>query len=191
MICGLILVGGKSIRMGFDKYKIGYRGVPQYQYLQSLFSEMGMQSYLSVSRDQKPDLLTENNLIVDAYESRGPIGGILSAMYQFPDVSWLVVACDLPLINKYHLQQIMEHRTPDCLAITYLVHPNFYETTCTLYERTCRSVLQHEFDNGIGSLQKALQQMSVKTLPPPESTDLLNVNDRESYRRCMEILKRR
>ena len=87
MICGLILVGGKSIRMGFDKYKIGYRGVPQYQYLQSLFSEMGMQSYLSVSRDQKPDLLTENNLIVDAYESRGPIGGILSAMYQFPDVS--------------------------------------------------------------------------------------------------------
>ena len=189
MIKGLILTGGQSIRMGTDKHRLVYHGIPQYQHLRHLFSKVGLESCLSISIQQTPDFPAEQHLIVDQYEARGPIGGILSAMHELKDASWLVVACDLPLINESHLQEIINHRSPAHQAVTYQVHPDFYETTCTLYESSCRPILEEVLTNGKGSLQKALRQMTVTTLMPPNAKDLMNVNDQESYRKCLEILK--
>ena len=176
--------------MGTDKYKITYHDLPQYQHLQDLFHKMGLEAYLSISTDQQQDFRQEEHTISDAYEARGPIGGILSAMQQFPETSWLVVACDLPLINERHLRQLIGHSTTPHQVVTYQVHREFYETTCTLYHSSCLAILEDALRNGKGSLQKALQQMTVKTLVPPQATDLLNVNDQESYQRCLELLGR-
>ena len=190
MIKGLILTGGLSSRMGYDKYNIAYHGMPQYQHLQRLFNEVGLETWLSISHDQKSNFPGEKRLVIDEYEARGPIGGILSAMHQFPGSPWLVVACDLPLINESHFQQLLNNRLPDHQVVTYQVHPKFYETTCTLYEAEAEPMLLDSFKNGKGSLQQALRQLNVKTLKPSDVNDLTNVNSPEEYQQYVQERKK-
>ena len=50
---GLILIGGKSSRMGREKHLIPYHNAPQYLYLHKLLSEICDDVYVSCSSDQK------------------------------------------------------------------------------------------------------------------------------------------
>jgi len=99
-IYGLVLSGGKSTRMGQDKGLITYHGIPQRDHLYKILDEVCDRTYLSIRKDQKEAIAAEFNTIVDRNEYRGPYNGLLSAHKAFPDVAWLVLACDLPLIDR-------------------------------------------------------------------------------------------
>ena len=87
----LILIGGKSSRMGTDKGLLNYHGKPQREYLFDLAKKYCTEVYFSCRAEQQ---FSEQS-IIDTY-SLGPMGGILSAFDFNPNTAWLVVACDMP-----------------------------------------------------------------------------------------------
>ncbi|WP_337251646.1 molybdenum cofactor guanylyltransferase [Maribacter halichondriae] len=95
-IYGLVLSGGKSSRMGTDKGLIDYHGAPQREYLYDLLSQVCERTFISLREEQESELPARMQTIIDLNEFKGPYNGLLSAHKKFPDVAWLVLACDLP-----------------------------------------------------------------------------------------------
>ena len=107
----IILVGGKSSRMGEDKALINYNGSKQVDYLYNLLSPFVNDVFISVNSSQA--MLPEYNkfnIIKDIVHEAGPIGGIISAFTKNEDSAFLVAACDLPLINQKMIKEIIKNR---------------------------------------------------------------------------------
>src|SRR5215203_1434026 len=86
---GLVLVGGKSTRMGNDKGRMQWHGKEQRYFLADLLSCFCNEVYLSCREEQRGEIHKNNcKTIADAYTNLGPYGAILSAFQKAPDVAW-------------------------------------------------------------------------------------------------------
>ena len=104
--------------MGSDKGLLDYHGVSQRDYLYKLLEEVFLSKnnkvYLSIGKEQE---LTQNT-IVDAFVDLGPFGGICSAFQKDPNSAWLVIATDLPFVDKSVIELLVKHRNPSKIATT-------------------------------------------------------------------------
>ena len=116
---GLVLAGGKSTRMGSDKGLLTYHNVPQQEYLYTLLEQICDTVFLSIRGEQKQSIPKEFNVIVDKNEYRGPFNGMLSAYVEHPNVAWLVLACDLPLIDRETLEKLVQERDATKFATSF------------------------------------------------------------------------
>lgn len=107
----LIMCGGYSSRMQVDKCLITYHQLPQWKYLTNLLSPT-FNTFISCRQDQKNLFSDWPNIVVDnsSLGPNGPSLGILSAFMMDPNRSWLVVACDLPLITLNSIYYLLENR---------------------------------------------------------------------------------
>jgi molybdenum cofactor guanylyltransferase len=119
---GLVLAGGKSERMGKDKGKIDYHGMPQREFLYQILESLTENTFMSCRPDQVEEFDSAYKTLPDSISGLGPFGAIISAFREFPNHAWLVVACDLPLINRLSLLQLISERNPSKLATTFFNH---------------------------------------------------------------------
>lgn len=181
---GLILTGGKSKRMGFEKYQISYHEQAQYLYLAEQFKKLGLPCLISCNAGQKQSFDPRLPVITDQYENCGPMGGILSGMNALPGEALLVIACDLPMITSGAISKLLNSRAENCDATVYqLEDSDILETTFAIYEPSARSFLTESHRDGEYKLQKALQQMQLKVLQPDDKSLFLNVNTQEDLDR--------
>ncbi len=114
---GLILAGGSSSRMHRDKAALSYRGKSQLERAFELAGRHVPQVFVSVRADQTADpARARRPMIVDSVGGKGPIVGIRSALAAYPQVAWLVLACDLPFLSDGALSQLLRERDPDRLG---------------------------------------------------------------------------
>ncbi|MGI9545991.1 MAG: NTP transferase domain-containing protein, partial [Flavobacteriaceae bacterium] len=116
---GLVLAGGKSTRMGKDKGQIPYHGIPQSNHLYHILEGICDNTFMSIREDQQSQYEGAFKVIVDQNQFRGPFNGLLSAFNLDPEVAWLVVACDLPLIDEKSLQLLVKERDSTKLATAF------------------------------------------------------------------------
>ncbi|MDO1498953.1 NTP transferase domain-containing protein [Winogradskyella maritima] len=116
---GLVLSGGKSTRMGNDKGLITYHQLPQREHLYHLLSKVCERTFLSIRSNQEEEISQHFETIIDQDEYRGPYNGLLSAHAAYPEVAWLVLACDLPLIDIKALQELVEGRNTQKIASAF------------------------------------------------------------------------
>jgi len=109
---GLVLAGGRSVRMGEDKGGIAWHGKPQRYYMADVLASLCEDVYISCRPDQESTINAPYKPLVDSVDAGGPIAGILSAFARFPGTAWLVVACDLPLLTTEVLKDLLQHRKP-------------------------------------------------------------------------------
>lgn len=107
-ITGVILAGGKSLRMGRNKAFIEIDGVPIieriYGVFQSLFQE------IFIITDQK-DLFGHLGAQIEAdlYPNRGALAGLYTGLY-FSSLPYsFCVACDMPFLNP-NLIRFLAHK---------------------------------------------------------------------------------
>ncbi len=111
---GLLLVGGKSSRMGTDKSEMIFRdGLTQRERGTQLLESVCDEVFISVAEG------SGENIIPDAFGNIGPLGAIASAQKHSPDATWLILACDLPLIEQNHLADLASAHSPDIKASYY------------------------------------------------------------------------
>jgi molybdopterin-guanine dinucleotide biosynthesis protein A len=121
-IMGLVLAGGQSRRMGTDKGKLTYHDKPQREYLYDQMKTLCSRVFLSIRPEQQDDIPEGLDFIVDENQYRGPFNGLLSAHHAYPEVAWLVVACDLPLVDQKVLKYLADRRDPKAMATAYATH---------------------------------------------------------------------
>ncbi len=187
---GLVLSGGKSTRMGTDKGLIEYHGVPQREYSYDLLSEVCEETFISLRDDQQSKLPSRMQTIVDVNEYKGPYNGLLSAHKSHPDVAWLVLACDLPLMDKTALQQLITERNTSKQATAFALKESpLPEPLCAIWEPHALENSKTFLESGNGSCpRKYLINSDTQLVFPKNEAVLLNANSQQEYQEALEQL---
>ncbi|WP_282113295.1 NTP transferase domain-containing protein [Maribacter stanieri] len=184
---GLVLSGGKSTRMGEDKGLITYHDLPQREHLYHLLNEVCEQTFLSIRKDQEKEIPNTFNTIIDKDDFRGPYNGLLSAHIAHPEAAWLVLACDLPLMDKKALQELIAARNTEKIASAFADATNpLPEPLCAIWEPEAlkQSIAYLEAGNG-SCPRKFLINADVNLVFPQQKEVLLNANSRAEYEEAL------
>ena len=186
---GLVLAGGQSQRMGRDKGAIAWHGKEQRYYMADLLREVCGEVYISCRPEQQPDLNSSYKTLPDTFIGLGPYGAILSAFREQPDAAWLVVACDLPLLDRQTLQQLTAQRNSATIATTFeSPHDGFPEPLITIWEPKSYPVLLSFLAQGYTCPRKVLRNSHISLLKPQNPNTLLNVNTPEELEQVKQLL---
>ena len=189
---GLLLSGGASRRMQRDKALLEYRGETQLMRGWRLLGEVCERSFVSMRTEQLTDPVRAGlPHIVDTYDAVGPVAGILSAQNAFPQVAWLVLACDLPLLDGDTLRILLAARDPSLDATAFTSRfDGLPEPLCAIWEPSSHALLKQRYDAGNWCPRKALSQLRTRVLPPPgEALD--NINTPDEHRELLRQLEAR
>lgn len=180
-VYGLVLSGGASRRMQHDKALIDYHGETQLRWTYQLLASLLSRVFVSVRDDQRDDAARrEFPQIADIYSDVGPAAGILSAQALYPDVAWLVVACDLPRLNEATLRRLLEARDPARDATAFISsHDGLPEPLCALWEPSSHANLLARVASGKPCPRKTLIQGDTLLLSPYAADALDNINTPE------------
>ncbi len=181
---GLVLAGGKSVRMGHDKGQIAYHGKPQRTYVADLLKSICDSSFISTQEEDKDD---HYPIIEDTFKGLGPFGGILSAFRENPNTAWLTVATDIPFVSKDILMQLIEKRDPNKVA-TCFHNPEtgFPEPLITLWEPKAYQRLLYFLSLGYSCPRKVLINSDINEIHLKDANFLYNANTPEEMRAAME-----
>jgi len=164
--------------MGKDKGKINYHGKPQREHAFDLLSACCNQAFFSCRPEQSadPDLFGMP-IIFDNFLGLGPFGAIASAFRENPNTAWLVVACDLPLLDKEALDFLIQHRDPSKVATAFNSPDNeFPEPLITIWEPRSYPILLSFLAQGYSCPRKVLINSDVALVDAPDTRVLTNVN---------------
>ncbi len=191
-IYGLVLSGGKSSRMGQDKGAIDYHGISQTKYLADELNKVCEKTFISC-REEQSDEAHLNNYpqIKDSFLNLGPMGGILSAFAEHPNAVWMVVACDLPFVNKDMFAELIENRNIFKTA-TCFINPDmgWAEPLCTIYEPKARNRLFQFLGAGYSCPRKMLLNSQIHTIKSKNIKGLENANTPEDYKQFKKYLEK-
>jgi molybdopterin-guanine dinucleotide biosynthesis protein A len=179
---GLVLAGGRGTRLGGrDKGAAVYHGMPQARWLAARLSALCEEVRVAVRPDQAGQAdYAGLALIFDKEPGLGPAAALLAAWDAHPDVAWLVVAADMPLIDLPLLGALVEARDAS-KAATALRHPDgTLEPLCAIYEPAMRDSLSRQWrspEPSAGpSLRRALAAAATSVVVPREPWRLRSVN---------------
>ena len=185
---GLVLSGGKSTRMGTDKGLITYHGMPQREYLYQLLDRVCDRTFISLRKEQESEVPFGFATIADEDKFKGPYNGLLSAHSKHPDVAWLVLACDLPLIDLLALQQLIAARDPNAAATAFAQKEDpLPEPLCAIWEAKALEESVQYLSNGNGTCPRKflINNDNVKLVFPENENVLLNANSEEEYKAAL------
>jgi molybdopterin-guanine dinucleotide biosynthesis protein A len=188
---GLVLAGGASTRMQRDKAALLYHDRPQLDWTYDLVSEVCERVFVSVRQDQVEDEVRNRfPKIVDRLRDKGPIAGIAAAQAEVPEAAWLVVACDLPFLNRATLDLLIASRDRTRYATAYRsAHDGLPEPLCAIYEPVSRLAIDEYVSSGKHCPRRFLGQADVHLLDQPDPRSLDNVNTVEEHRAATRILE--
>ena len=151
---GLVLAGGRSRRMGRDKALLTRDGESQLSRAMSLLSAVTDRQFVSTRADQADDAERGRYAqIVDRYDDIGPLAGVLSALEEHPDADWLVVACDLPNLDRATLKFLVANRRSGAPFTAFRSSQDgLPEPLCAIYTSGSDAVLRRFVDDGIVAL---------------------------------------
>ncbi|MGX1930253.1 NTP transferase domain-containing protein [Flagellimonas sp. 2504JD4-2] len=180
---GLVLAGGKSTRMGSDKGLLKYHSVPHQEHLYNLLDEVCDTVYLSMRADQENPLTKDFNIIEDQNEYRGPFNGILSAHKTHPEAAWLVLACDLPLIDLPSLKKLAKNRDPEKFGTSFATKESgLPEPLITIWEpKGLKKAITFMEQAESSCPRKFLINSEIALVHPEHDEILYNANSLEDY----------
>lgn len=164
-----------------------YHGIPQHDYLFQLLSGFVSEAYISCHPDRIPT--TENPVLKDTFLDLGPYSGVLSAFRFNPNVAWLTVACDMPLLNEAVIAQLVSERDPSKVA-TCFHDPStgLPEPLLTIWEPKAYPLLLQFLSQGVSCLRKSLINTDSKQLEAIHPEVLRNANTPEEAELLMKQL---
>jgi len=139
----IILAGGKGRRLGREKAWVELRGISLLQRAASNLEFLNSEIVIVKAPGQKlPHLSAGVNLKVvqDSVEGKGPLAGILSGLVNSRYPHNLVLACDMPLVNK-DLMKYMVSVTQGYDAVVPRLGPHL-EPLQAIYSKNCISEIE-------------------------------------------------
>ncbi len=177
LVSGLVLAGGRSVRMGQDKGAMVWHGKPQREHLAEVLQNLCDEVFISCRPGQENEIGMVYPTLPDTFSELGPFGAILSAFRFQPNCAWLVVACDLPLLGHETLEFLLKNRQPRCVATTFeSPFDQMPEPLITIWEPKSYAVLLSFLAQGYSCPRKVLLNSDVLVLKTPDQKALTNVN---------------
>jgi molybdopterin-guanine dinucleotide biosynthesis protein A len=182
----LVLIGGQSKRMGQDKSLLDYHGKPQWKHTVSLLENLVDTVYLSVRKNQEVDF---PNLIVDKVADIGPFGGILTVLETYPDAAFLVIATDLPFLDKEIIRLLISKRNITKYATALQSENKDYpEPLVCIWEPKSLPILQEYFQKKIYKPIQVLKNLPIHIVKVSNKL-VQNINTLNEFRKVQKYLK--
>lgn len=188
---GLVLSGGRSTRMGQDKSVIQYHDLPQREHIYNLLSQVCDKTFLSIRKEQESEISEGISTIIDMDEYKGPFNGLLSANYAYPKVAWIVLACDLPLIDLKAINQLIAARDCKKNATAFATKKSgLPEPLAAIWEPLGLTKSIDYLKQATSSCpRKFLINSEIKLVFPKDEIVLMNANSEEDYREVLSKLE--
>ena len=185
-ICAVILAGGRSSRMGFNKALLEIGGRPMIQVLIDRVRPLVDQVLIS-SNDLNSYRFLNCPVVQDRFQECGPLAGFHAAMNWNSCSLYLMLACDLPNLQAPVMRNLLSlaegydvaiPRTSDGLA-----HP-----LCAVYRRTCLTAIEKALQSGLTKVVETFLNdiLTIRWIGPDEGEfndyDLANINTPEDLR---------
>jgi molybdenum cofactor guanylyltransferase len=186
---GLVLAGGKSMRMGYDKGAVSWFGKEQRYHVADILKPFCQKVFISCRAEQKQQIDINYNVLEDTFTGLGPFGAILSAFREQPDKAWLVVACDLPLLETDTFKSLVSQRNVSSIATAFNSPDNeFPEPLITIWEPKSYLILLSFLAQGYSCPRKVLINNDVNLLQAPNPEALTNVNTPEDLEKVKRTI---
>jgi len=185
----LILAGGKSSRMGSDKSQLKYGDVKAIDRIIRLCQELGLRVNVSLAANQNESLTSIQDIqyVQDQFIELGPFGAICSAFMKKPNNAFLVLACDLPLIDKETIQKLMDQRNATSYATAIKgVNEEFPEPLVAIYEPKIYMRFLQFLSLGYSCPRKVLINSPVEIVQLTDNKCITNVNTQEEYQQIIQ-----
>lgn len=191
---GVVLAGGKSSRMRFNKAfaEIGGKYIIEIilDKLQRLFDEV-----IIISNEPEKYKNLGFNVYTDVYPRLGPVGGIHSALYHSSHDTAFILGCDMPFVNMQMVEHMFakldEH---DCVVP---IIENYLQPTSAVYSKRCLPVLTDCLENDKLKLVLIFRELDTVLFHKEEIENygkmkelFFNVNDSDALKTAREMAGR-
>lgn len=182
---GVVLAGGESARMGFDKSLVSYHGKPQRDYLFGMLQAFCDKVFTSCKAGQSvPDSL---NPLEDRFPDRTPLNGILTALLTDESVPWISVPVDMPGVDAAVISSLIQNRDSSKVATCFYdadgVRP---EPLLAIWEPGTASLLKAYHDGGGHSPREFLMSSNAHIVRAQSKLIHANVNTEADLRKYLE-----
>ncbi|NJD39529.1 MAG: molybdenum cofactor guanylyltransferase [Geobacter sp.] len=189
-ITGVILVGGKSRRMGQDKAFLEIDGQPLaeriIQTLQTCFDRL-----LLVGDQPERFAATGVPIIPDIYPGSS-LGGLYTGLKSAGTEQIFVTSCDIPFPNPALIRLLCSRIGPYDAVIP--ASCSGLEPLFACYGTTCLPVMQQALEAGNYRITSVLEQLQILRIASdllrtvdPDGRSLLNINTPCDYAACREF----
>ncbi len=185
-LCGLVLAGGRSSRMGQDKAALIHPdGRTLLLRCHDLLREVGCETIaISLRHDQEiPAGMDGVEIVRDpAGGSLGPMAGIVSGMRLDSAADWLVLACDLPRLDVATLVHLIDSKRLEEKFLAYRSEfDGLPEPLCALYSQAALPILEQAQADDFRCPRKILIRNDCRLLEPVTPRALDNANTPEDW----------
>lgn len=188
---GIILLGGKSQRMGTDKYLLPFFNL---MLIERLIKELekAVQEVILITNEPEKISFLPNKKYSDHYPVPSALTGLHSGLKHSAYELNFVLACDLPLF--------------DALIVTYFVNQlnrggqivvpqtsKGFESLCALYSKKCLPEIESMFAEENYAIQDLFSRMSTSVIPAEQieafthPNVFFNMNTPEEYQKALSL----
>jgi molybdopterin-guanine dinucleotide biosynthesis protein A len=197
---GFILIGGKSSRMGQDKFALKLNGKTFLEIAVETLQQSGIKKISAVVNKSQSALNGHLTLIKDIYQNRGALGGIHSALVHSESNFTVILACDYPFVSVELIEFLMKiaENENDLDAFAPLQLDGKIQPLCALYKtEVCRRILSEMLENAVEnySVRNFLNRIKTRYIEFAEIASLrdadkffFNVNTLADFEQAKKLL---
>jgi molybdopterin-guanine dinucleotide biosynthesis protein A len=197
-ISGIILAGGRSLRLGHDKVeeKIGDKSL-----LEQVISrvESFSKTIIIVTAHERALPSLDKNpkvkIVSDIYPGRGSLGGIYTGLMESSSFYNLVVAADMPFLNESLLRYMIEKSEGYDFILPRV--NSFFEPLHAIYSRNCITPIKSILEQGKKVIIELFKYVKVRYIESgevdkfdPEHLSFFNINTKEELALAREIARK-
>jgi molybdopterin-guanine dinucleotide biosynthesis protein A len=157
-LTGILLCGGKSLRMGRDKALLNLREQPMFSYPLTILQQWCSEIMISAN-DSRLNFL-KYRVVNDLVKDIGPMGGLYSCLKRSKNSYNLLLACDMPLITGELLKTMIPYTDLfDAVVPTVNRNP---EPLYALYHKRIVPQIENSIQHNSYSLQQLLPSLNVR-----------------------------
>jgi molybdopterin-guanine dinucleotide biosynthesis protein A len=175
---GLILAGGKSLRMGYDKSLIEYHNVSQREYVFTMLKNFCATVFTSCKITHTVPV--RFNPLPDHLDFDSPLNGILTAFAHDSLAAWLTIPIDMPLIDVEIISYLLSKRNTNKVATCFYDSDGKNpEPLIAIWEPRAYPLLQNFYKAGNISPRDFLKTHDAHIIEIPDRNALANINSPE------------
>ena len=193
----IVLAGGKGLRLGRDKVKVTVRNRSLLEWVISRLACFDADIVVVTAREEPlPQSIQYPKLRVvsDVYPGKGSLGGIYTGLAASGSFHNLVVACDMPFLNRDLLRYLIQVSADYDVVIPRL--GNWVEPLHAVYSKGCLAPIENLFKQGELQIFKFFPQVKVRYVEAeeidrfdPEHLSFFNVNTEANLKKARELLR--
>ncbi|MFQ5433901.1 MAG: molybdenum cofactor guanylyltransferase [Anaerolineae bacterium] len=154
-----IMAGGKSSRMGRDKAFVPFNGRPLIETVLRQVAGLGTETIL-ITNKPEPFRYFGLPMFADVVPDCGPLGGIYTAVHHAAHPHTLVVACDMPWLNRDLLKHMLTLREEADIIVPRWTQ--FPEPLHAIYHKNCLPPIKSHLQAGQFKIVRFYNQVKVR-----------------------------